>query len=429
MPKTPQPPSAISPDYFDQGRDIEYKPATSAGGLLQHHEIGEAAYFLRPFGRTYREALENLITGSIQIIGLDDVKAQYAEQWGSIAKNVLKITNAFLSRKLGKSDIFVPLDDGRFALLFAGISRNEALEKSTVIASELVSKLFGELPGGDLISVEAAMLEIEDFDGLDRIKDLDDLIRCFRIAIDKTQDKQAKEFRQRKPTISVRFRPLVNRRKNFVAMNEAVVFHEVDGQSVAVMSDDPVFTGTPALRAELDFLVLRETGKTLEHLGGVGNKPTILVSVHSETLADSFWRGKYARILSALSEYTCRHLLLNVHGTVTGTPNSRYRQIFTSLRSMVLGFAFEVNPGWSEFEAIKGLPIHALSVSGHDISESSQIESLFKLARSSGRKCIWRSIESDELARAAFNMGVDYASGPIFGIVHEEPSRPFSLPT
>ncbi|USG62728.1 hypothetical protein NBZ79_07025 [Sneathiella marina] len=429
MPKTPQSPSAISPDYFDQGRDIEYKPASSAGGLLQHHEIGEAAYFLRPFGKTYREALSNLITGSIQIIGLDDVKAQYAEQWGSIAKSVLKITEAFLSHKLGKSDIFVPLDEGRFALLFAGISREEALEKSTIIASELVNKLFGELPGGDLISVEAAMLEIEDFDGLDRIQDLDDLIQCFREAIDKTQDKQAKEFRQRKTKIRVCFRPLINRRKNFVAMNEAVVFHEVDGQSVAVMSDDPVFTGTATLRAELDFLVLRETGKTLEHLGGVGNKPTILLSVHSETLADTFWRGKYARILSSLPEYTCRHLLLNIQGTVTGTPNSRYRQILTSVRSMVLGFTFEVNPEWSEFEAIKGLPIHALSVSGHTISEAAQIELLFKHAKSSGRKCIWRSIDSDELARTAFKMDVDYASGSIFGNVQDEPARPFSLPT
>ncbi|MEH6527722.1 MAG: hypothetical protein V7723_16765 [Sneathiella sp.] len=427
MPKTPQSPSAISPDYFDQGRDIEYRPASSAGGPLQNHEIGEAAYFLKPFGRTYREALENLITGSIQIIGLDDVKAQYADQWGSIAKSVRKITEAFLSRKLGKSDVFVPLDDGRFALLFAGINRDEALEKSTLIASELVSKLFGELPGGDLISVEAAMLEIEDFDGLERIKDLDDLIRCFRTAIDKTQDKQTKEFRQRKPLINVRFRPLINRRKNFVAMNEAVVFHEIDGKNVAITSHDPVYTGTPALRAELDFLVLREAGKTLEHLGDIGNKPTILLSVHSETLADSFWRGKYARILSSLPDYTCRHLLLNVQGTVTGTPNSRYRQIFTSLRSMVLGFTFEVNPEWSEFEAIKGLPIHALSVSGHDISETKQIENLFKLVKLSGKKCIWRSIASDELARAAFTMSVDYVSGPIFGNVQEEPSKPFSL--
>lgn len=428
MPKFPQTPPAVSPDYFDQGREVEYKPVSAGEGLLQLHEIGEAASFLKPFGRTYREALENLITGSIQIIGLDDVKAQYAEQWGSIAKSVLKITDAFLSRKLGKSDVFVPLDDGRFALLFAGVSRDEALEKSTAIASELVHKLFGELPGGDLISVEAAMLEIEDFHGLDRIKDLDDLIRCFREAIDRTQDKESKGFRQRKPNISIRFRPMINRRKKFVSMNEAIVFQELDGQQTPMTSDDPVYTGTPALRAELDFLVLREAGKILEHLGGAGNKPTVLLSVHSETLADTFWRGKYARILSSLPEYTCRHLLLNIQGTVTGTPNSRYRQILTSIRSMVLGFTFEVNPEWSEFEAIKGLPIHAITVSGRHISEIKQIEALFKAANKNSKKSIWRSIDNDELARAAFNLGVDYASGPIFGAEQEEPSRPFSLP-
>ncbi|PHQ71124.1 MAG: hypothetical protein COB93_03870 [Sneathiella sp.] len=422
MSKQYTPSDPISPDYFDQGRG----PDTAAP--LQHHEIGEAAYFLKPYGKTYREALENLITGTIQIIGLDEVKLQYAEQWGTIEKNVTRIADAYLSRKLGKHDVFVPLDEGRFALLFAGVSRDEALEKSQVIAAELVSKLFGELTGGELISVEAAILEIEDFDGLDRIKSYDDLVQCFRLAIEKTQDKATREFRIRRPKMSVGFRPLINRRKGFVSMNETVVFSDVDGQSEPLATEDPVFNGTSRLRAEIDFLVLREAGKYLQGLGGAGNKPTIFLSVHFETLANSFSRGKYARLLSSLPAYTCRHLLLNVQGTVTGTPNSRYRQIFTSLRALVLGFTFEVNPDWSEFAAIRDLPVHGISVAGQDKSSLVQIEKLFQMAKKQGKKCFWRSIDDDDLGRAAFNMNVDYVSGPIFGTVHPLPSKPFSLP-
>ncbi len=427
MPKRLDQSSTVSPDYFDQGRVVEKTPSTQKTGPVDHYEIGEAAHFLKPYGRTYRDALQNLITGSIQIVGLDDVKAQYADQWESIEKSVLRITEAFLARRLGKQDVYVPLDAGHFALLFAGLSREEAVVKSRQIASDLVNKLFGEMPGGELISVEAAMLEIEDFDGLDRIESLDDLVTCFRTAIEKTQDSETRDFQKRRQEISIRFRPFINRRKNFVAMNEVLAYNLTDGEAVPLTSDDPVFNGTPRLRAEMDFLVLREVGKAIEDLGDVGNKPTIFVSVHFETLANAFCRGKYARILSALPAYTCRHLVLNIQGTVTGTPNSRYRQIFTSIRSLVLGFTFEVNPDWKEFDAIRDLPVHAMTVAEQGRQSLPQISDLVVRAKQHGKKVIWRSLGDDDLVRAAFNAGTDYVSGPVFSPIQPTPFKPFSI--
>lgn len=428
MPKQTEQTGAINPGYFNQGRRQSGTKATAQPGIVAHYEIGEATNFLKPYGKTYEEALENLITGSIQIIGLEEVRAQYSEQWGRIRKDVMTIADAFLSRKLGRHDIFVPLDDGHFALLFADVTREEALKKSRSIAADLVNKLFGELPGGELISVEAAMLEIEDFDGLDRIRSLEDLVACFRQAIVKSQDKEAREFRERKPEINVKFRPLINRRKGFVAMNEAVSSCELDGRGATLGEGDPVFNGSSRLRAEMDFLVLRETGKFLKNLGGVGNKPIIFLSVHFETLANAFCRGKYARILAALPPYTGHHIVLNVQDIAPGVPNSRYRQIFTSLRLLVLGFTFEVSPNWNDFEAIRDLPVRAITLAGHESLELSHIEALFHRTKKHGLKCIWRSIDHDALARAAFTMGVDYVSGPIFGAVHDTPSKPFSLP-
>ncbi|MCF8468869.1 MAG: hypothetical protein K9G33_15825 [Sneathiella sp.] len=424
MPKHIGEGAGINPDYFNQGRSVAEKKPDG----VQLHEIGEATNFLRPYGKTYQEALENLITGSIQIIGLDEVKAQYGAQWGSIKKNVMKITDAYLSRKLSRHDIYVPLDEGHFALLFAGVTREEALVKAKEISRDLVNKLFGELPGGELISVEAAMLEIGDFEGLDRIRTLEGLVKCFREAIIKSRDKEAREFRENKPGISIRFRPLINRRKGFVGMNEVVSYRETDGGATDLKEDDPVFTGSPRLRAEMDFLMLKETGEMLAKLGGKANKPIIFLSVHFETLANSFCRGKYARILASFSSYTEHHLLLNVQDIAAGVPNSRYRQIFTSLRSLVLGFTFEVTPTWSEFEAIRDLPVRAITLAGHESLEIWEIDSLFKRAKRHGKKCIWRSIDHDELGRAAFKMEVDYVSGPIFGTVQAVPSRPFSLP-
>lgn len=427
MPKRLDQPATVSPDYFNQGRVAEKSSAPERTGPVDHYEIGEAAHFLKPYGRTYRDALQNLITGSIQIVGLDDVKAQYADQWETIEKSVLRITEAFLARRLGKQDVYVPLDAGHFALLFADLSREDAVAKSREIASDLVNKLFGEMPGGELISVEAAMLEIEDFDGLDRIESLDDLIHCFRTAIEKTQDAETRDFQKRRQEIGVRFRPFINRRKNFMAMNEVLAYDLTDGEAKPLTSDDPVFNGTPRLRAEMDFVILREVGKHIEELGDAGNKPTIFLSVHFETLANAFCRGKYARILSALPLYTSRHLILNIQGTVTGTPNSRYRQIFTSIRSLVLGFTFEVNPDWKEFDSIRDLPVHAITVAEQGQQSLPEITRLIGLAKGNKKKVVWRSLGDDALVRAAFDAGMDYVSGPVFSTIQPTPFRPFSI--
>lgn len=419
--------SEISPDYFNQGRTTGEQKPGSAAGEVKHYEIGEATSFLRPFGKTYQEALENLITGSIQIIGLDEVKAQYAEQWGSIKKNVMEIADAYISRKLDRHDIFVPLDDGHFALLFAEASREEALERSRVIAHDLVNKLFGELPGAELISVEAAMLRIEDFDGLDRIRSLDGLVKCFRAAIVKAQDRETRDFQERETELNVRFRPLINRRKSFVGMYETVSMTNADGEQADVTANDPLFNESPRLRAEMDCVILREAGIVFKKLGGAGNKPVIFLSVHFETLANSYFRSKYARTLASLPDYTEQHLVLNVQDIAPGVPNSRYRQIFTSLRQLVLGFTFEVGPHWNDFNAIRDLPILAMTLAGHESLELSQIEAFFKRSKQNNKKCIWRSVDNDALARAAFKMKVDYVSGPIFGAFQKAPAKPFSL--
>ncbi len=415
-------------DYFNQGRTVEIKKPNSAAGEVKHYEIGEATSFLKPFGSTYQEALENLVTGSIQIIGLDEVKAQYAEQWGNIKKNVMQITEAYISRKLDRHDIFVPLDEGQFALLFADASRQEALERSKIISKDLVNKLFGELPGGELISVEATMLKVEDFDGLGKIRSLEGLVKCFREAIVKAQTRESRDFKERETELSVRFRPMINRQKGFVGIYEAVSISEANGAQADIDADDPLFNGSPRLRAEMDCVILREAGKLIENLGETGNKPAILLSVHFETLANSYFRSKYARQLAALPKYTERRLILNVQEVTTGVPNSRYRQIFTAMRRLVLGFTFEVGPHWSDFAAIRDLPILAIVLAGHENLHLREVEALFNRVKKNGRKCIWRSVDNDTLARAAFKMKIDYVSGPIFGAVQAAPAKPFSLP-
>lgn len=418
----------VSPDFYNQGRRMGDMKPYPAARKVEHYEIGEATAFLRPFGKTYREALENLVTGSIQIIGLDEVKARYSAQWGCIRDNIMEIAAAYISRKLGRHDIFVPLDDGHFALLFADASRRDAIARARVIANDLVNKLFGEMPGGELISVEAAILTVEDFDGLETIHSLEELVSCFQKAIRQAQQRESAHLEVQEAELDVRFRPLINHRKSFVGLYE-VIDREADEEvTEAPGTEDLWRDGSHRIRAELDCLMLTELTTAVNRLGGPARKPALFLSVQFETLANSYFRSRYARLLAAFPHYSAQRLILNVRDIPTGVPNSRYRQIFTSLRPLVRGFVFEVDLHWRDFAAISDLPVLAISLAGHKSLDLADIAALFTRAREQGLKCIWRGLDNDELARAAFRMQIDYVSGPIFGSPQSAPARPFSLP-
>lgn len=396
-------------------------------GVVEHHEIGEMAHFLGVFGKSKEEAVKTLLASSLQIVGLEEVKKEYEGKWEAIEGRVGKAIEAFFTKKLRKIDSFVQLQEGRFALIFANMTREQGQARATQLSRELVNLLFGEMPGAELISVEAMVLDIDLSESLDDFNSLEEIIEHFQVAYAEAEKREEKQIKEVETVLTIAFRPAVNHRKKIISVSEIVPCRKT-GKEISLLTDtDPIFTGSPHMRSELDLMVLKETGAHLIEIAEIKTKPVLLLSVSFETLANAYGRRKYIEIMNIFPDFTRKHLILNIEGITAGTPNSRYHQILQFIRPLVLGFSFEIENDWDDFHAISGLPVLAIGVAGNAPTDLPWIEDLFIRTHKAGKKCIWRNLEDDNLAKQAFKMGVDYVSGPVIGGVQNSPTRPFSI--
>ncbi|MBO6826059.1 MAG: hypothetical protein JJ879_07650 [Sneathiella sp.] len=410
-----------------QGSVTSASASKGAGqGVVQHHEIGQVGKFLKSFGKSKDEATKSLLASSLQIIGLEDVKERYADQWEKLEKRVDQAVEAFFTKKLGKRDMFIRMAKNRFALLFANTSYEEGLERASTLASELLQLLFGELPDHDNVSIETVVLDADLVEHMSEFDDIADMIEYLNLAISDTEEEQG-EASDEKEDHSVLFRSMINCNKNMVSVSELLPCSIQNGKRDRIRRDELAEMQGSRMRADVDYQLISEAEGAVNGLGGLGKKPLILASVDYDTLANSYRRHEYARILKRLPKYTQKHFLINVTSVPAGLLNSRIRQILTTLKPLALGFIFEVGPDWDEFDVVRDLPVYGVSFFGDREEDLMWIEPLVERAKVNNARTFWRGVSSDDLARRAFEMRVDFLSGDVIGRVQETPVSPFSL--
>ncbi|WP_169542948.1 EAL domain-containing protein [Sneathiella aquimaris] len=422
----------------------EHKPAESAGmmagdsdpvptkpivqtGPVEHHQIGEMAHFLKAFGRNKEEVVNTLMASSLQIVGLDDVKKEYEGKWEKIEHRVETAINAFFTKKLRKQDTFVQLAEGRFALIFANMTREEGQARALELSRELINLLFGQMPGVELISVEAMVLDVNLIGDLESFENLEEVIEYFQDAIAEASERETTQLKEVEEELTIQFRSVLNHPKQFISATE-VVFALRKGDDTTVLShSDPMLSGSTRTRTDLDLMALEKTGQAMREMGRKGNKPIVFLSICLETLANAYCRKNFQDMMNRLPDYTKQHLILNIEGIGRGIPNSRYRQILTSVTPNVLGFSLEVDKDWDCFHAISDLPVRAIVASSNEEEDIPWIQTLILQAKEKGIRSVWRNVETDEVARLAFRLGVDYVGGPAISNCQDSPIRPFSI--
>ncbi len=399
----------------------------TAPGVVQHHEIGELAHFLSVFGKNKDQAVKSLLASSLQIVGFDELKEKYHTRWDAVKKRVDVSIEAFFTKKLSKHDLFLRLSESSFALVFANTTAEEGLARANKLGQELLQLLFGEMPEASMISVKAMIIDDELVDFIDDFQNLDELVEYLQGASDPVIPETVQLFKEEEPSLSVSYRPMINHAKKIMSVMEAIPCRSDNGKWKTLEPSDAVLTGTAFLRAELDFKVLKDTEFALKQLGTTGKKPIVMVPVDFETVAHAYRRLNYASILKTLPEFSQRHLVISIGSIKAGLLNSRLRQILTTLNPLVLGFIFEIEEGWDDFHIISDLPVYGVRFKATTEQDLLWVEKLVQKARAAKVRTCWRDLDNDFLARRAFEIGVDYVSGPIMGAIQQEPIMPFSL--
>jgi hypothetical protein len=100
-----------------------------------------------------------LSAGRVHILSFAGLPERFGKKWSAIEDRVAQLILRILDAHLSKNDLHYELAPRFHALVFADISPEIAALKCAVIAREVMTRLFGDEPFDDCLSIETAQLD------------------------------------------------------------------------------------------------------------------------------------------------------------------------------------------------------------------------------------------------------------------------------
>jgi hypothetical protein len=277
-------------------------PALHRRALLQKTRVGTTARPDLLTGSLDRniEERETIIAGSLELIGLDDVRFALADAWSSIAERVRDVAEEELQRHLDPLDIFRRHGDAAYLIHFDSLDKLTAEHKAQSIARHLRTALAQKIPEvADAISVRHFVADVASEDL--REGDLPLAERLFARLSELRADAEEVLRRDRKTAIhelQVYFSPIWHAQKQVTVLNRVIIAGQND--RIPNMYELEHAEEDAAARAEIDYLALTRSVEALHKFMLASRGATILVPVEVDTLENDGTWETYAKLLAAV---------------------------------------------------------------------------------------------------------------------------------
>jgi hypothetical protein len=300
------------------------RPAKPAGTALSEFDGMNLAERIRRLanGRT------TLDVAQFQFIGLDEIKARYAQRWPEKRERVQGIARDFISKRISPEDVLIPGADG-FLLVFGGRAGVLADTTAQRISKELNTFFVGcENEDSDIqLKSRHASMSVDDF-----AQAFGDLIAesapgANRVA---THDPSQVRFG---------FAPIWDCKRGALT-TFFVVPRDANGNSLDETAD------TPARHVELDEMKLKASEEAIRKLFASGKRALVGVALHVSSLNNQQSLAKLFSVMSQFDKQLIRYRVVRITGVEPGFPRIYLEDIARTLKSRIPNVAVGLN--WTE---------------------------------------------------------------------------------
>ncbi|MDF1794114.1 MAG: hypothetical protein P1U88_19535 [Thalassobaculaceae bacterium] len=364
------------------------------------------------FVRENRVAADALIAGNVQMLGFEALKEQFGDSWDGIKDKVHLLTEGVIKKYITSSDVFLLMNDEKFVVLFGKASRPEADATARKIAKEVNAKLSGAGVGMDAVSVRALVFEVP----REETAPLKDPVKLEKSVEDAQREaEKADEARVEaaKDQMVMRFWPVANVRKRLVSCYHADL-HVPKELDLAQGDGGP--SGTGAVEAALDRMVLEHASRALTEAAGRKMRALMIVPVHFETLAAKGFRSAYLDVCKLLPRIAEQRMMLMVRDLPDDVPQGRLHTIFTYLSPYFAGFVGDFSLSFRRAGKLGGVGLVAVAVNGAEFGtptpEAVKELKAFSAGNKSGKmRRYFYGAQSFDAATAARRAQFDYVQG------------------
>jgi len=364
------------------------------------------------FVRENRVAADALIAGNVQMLGFEALKERFGENWEGIKDKVHLLTEGVIKKYISSSDVFLLMNDEKFVVLFGKATRPEADATAKKIAKEVNAKLSGAGAGMDAVSVRPVVFEVPRDDPAP-LKNPVQLEKSVEEAQRDAERAEQARVEAAKDQMVMRFWPVANVRKRLVSCYHADLHVPAD---LDLGQGEDGASGTGAVEATLDRMVLEHAGRALTDAAGRKMRALLIVPVHFETLAAKGFRSAYLEVCKLLPRIAEQRMMLMVRELPDDVPQGRLHTIFTYLSPYFAGFVGDFSLSFRRADKLGGVGLVAVAVDGSAIATPT-VETVKELkAFSAGNKAgkmrrYFYGATSFDAATAARRAQFDYVQG------------------
>jgi hypothetical protein len=352
--------------------------------------------------------------GCVNVIVLDEIKAQTGTRWERLRPSIWAHLNGILRQRLASTDFYVQVDDTTFVISAPSSNQEEAQIFCLRVAHELHTALLGPCEMGS-IKIARVTGSSDDLIEITPVEGSELALLATRARLENapeiTPRGPAKSEQAAKPVFSHKFVPVWDSPKEAITTYRCASHMEQDG------------AGANA-RAKLDLVVtlarLRHaTGLLSEHLAN-GDRFLVWIPISYDLLSSPVGRMEIASLCRGLSSDLRPYLLFEIAELPHGVPQSRLSELVGSLRPFCRGVVAQLPARIANYGAYQGIGLHAigLSLSSATAAGTEMGSEIFKLnlaAKRQGIVSFVLDVPTEELLRTSRELGVNLLSSTLIG--------------
>lgn len=372
-----------------------------------------------------------IMVGSIQLLGMEQIKQRLGEHWSAVADIAFRIAEQTIQRHISAQDAYQRHGREAFVLCFASPDKAHAEAKTNVIAEEIAALLSRQTPN-IAVRVDHTVAEVKwadiDKGGADSIADM--IARELRQVREKAESSARAWRNELLHAAGIRFGPIWHPPGNIVTGYRTVLSEQTGAQALNRLTGLTTPDELKRTLHELDCLIVGRAIRSVDRLLHAGGMAQVLVSVNFNSLSSRVTREKYLNLCREIPEHCKRFLLFEVLGAPNGTPISRLVEIALALKPYGHGVLVEPPSSGNQLQELASVGLFGLSVDAKSLPRNvdqaaTGLGRLVSAATSLNLKVFVHGADTVGMLDAARKARVDYADGRAISLPLVEPKAAY----
>lgn len=359
---------------------------------------------------------KSLMAGSIQLLGLQDLKVTLGDSWAEVAESVLDLAEETIAEHLGADNEYRRHQNDSFILIFPSLDAAAAEQKTRELSRAIRSRVAAELPSVD-VKVEHHTSEVDCTQAFSEQSSIIDAVTRvldeIRTEVRSTQERLRRDLLRNAMVV---YGPIWHPVSRMVLMYRCLLDRSTGETTLEHMREMSSVKDLQSALLDIDSLVLGRAASEIHALMERKGKPKLVVPVHFHTIRVKQARDTYLDLCKSIPEPYRKFLMFEIHSVPSNVLIARVLELSAYMRPWCSGVILRSTISPDILPQIVSYGLYGISL---DLSEgrshreppTSELSDISAVASQLGLVTLVHGVNTIGLADLCCRAKVDFLNG------------------